>query len=85
MNNLLISLGFEEKKINDLKVYNHKDSYYKFTFVEGLGGVVLEYAVNLNDAKKNLYEDCEIFRTDKDSEQQVFNDMENILRKYYLE
>ena len=83
LSNLLISLGFEVENINDVKTYKYKDSYYRFTFVEGIGGVVLEYAENLEDAKKNLYEDSDIFRTDMDQEQ-LLNHIENIIRKRYL-
>ena len=59
------------------------DSYYRFTFVEGLGGIVIEYSENLNNVKKNLYEDCEIIRTDKDQDR-LFNHIEDIIRKYCL-
>ena len=79
--NLLINLGFEVENMNDIKAYKYKDSYYRFTFIEGLGGIVIEYAENLNDAMNNLYEDCDIIRTDQD---QLFNHIEDIVRKYCL-
>ena len=83
LGNLLINLGFEVKNMNDMKTYKYKNSYYRFTFVEGLGGIVIEYAENLTDAMNNLYEDCDIIRTDKDQDQ-LFNHIENIVRKYCL-
>jgi len=84
VSNLLISLGFEPKNVNNARVYAYEDSYYKFTFIKGLGGFVVEYAETIGDAEKNLFEDCDVFLVEVGTAQLLEN-IEDTLKKYYIQ
>ena len=79
---LFKELGFEIVLINQEKIYKYKECYHRFSFVGSLGGFVIESAMNRDEAEKNIYEDSDIFPI-SDSEE-LLNDIETILRKYYL-
>lgn len=53
--------------INDVDTIEINDDYYRITLVEGLGGYVIEYAETLDDAKNNLFEDCDVIDNNFDS------------------
>ena len=53
--------------INDVDTIKINDDYYRITLVEGLGGYVIEYAETLDDAKNNLFEDCDVIDNNVDS------------------
>lgn len=65
--------------INDVDTIEVNDDYYRITLVEGLGGYVIEYAETLDDAKNNLFEDCDVIENNVDSSKLVDNIVSYIL------
>ena len=60
-------LNAEVINIDGTDVIKVNDNYYRITLVEGLGGYVIEYAETLDDAKNNLFEDCDVIDNNVDS------------------
>ncbi len=81
---LFTDLGFNKTIINNETVFEYKGSYYKLTFVKGLGGFVMELAVSLEEAQKNLYEDGDIYSISL-GENDILNQLAIDIRKYILQ
>jgi len=64
-------LNAEVINIDGTDVIKVNDNYYRITLVEGLGGYVIEYAETLDDAKDNLFEDCDVIENNVDSSKLV--------------
>ncbi len=82
-NDLFIKLGFVPCMINKTSVYEYKGQYYKFTFVNGLKSYIIEYANDIHDAQKNLYEDTDIIPIDLGLDGFI-TELDGILQKFYL-
>jgi len=80
---IFLSLGFSLVQINGHSVYEFEGNYYMFSFVSGLNGFVIESALSLSDAKKNLYEDSDLIPIDKDEEDFLIT-LKDLLIKYYV-
>jgi len=72
-------LNAEVINIDGTDVIKVNDNYYRITLVEGLGGYVIEYAETLDDAKNNLFEDCDVIENNVDSSKLVDNIVSYIL------
>ena len=61
---LFAELGLVSTIIGKAQVYEINSGYIKFSYVMGLRCFVIEYAENIKSAKKNLYEDTDLFSED---------------------
>jgi len=84
---IFIKLGFEETYIKTYlsteKNYRRGNSYYRFTFVRGLG-FIIESASSYDEACKNGHEDSDILSASL-GEEGVLSELESTLIKYYLD
>ena len=80
---LFMELGFVSTTVGKIQVYEINGSYIKFSYVIGLKCFVIEYAENLNVAKKNLYEDTDLFSIELGMES-ILVKLRKILIEHYL-
>ena len=80
---IFLSLGFSLVQINGRTVYEREGSYYIFSFVSGLKSYVIESAISLSDAKKNIYEDSDLISADME-EGHILMNLRELLVKYYI-
>lgn len=55
---------YEEQTINGILNFKTDDAYVRVSFVEGLGGIIVEYAESMSDAENNRYEDGDVHKGD---------------------
>ena len=82
-NELLSELGLTSITVGNNQVYEINGSYMKFSYVAGLGCFVIEYAENLSAAKKNLYEDSDLFPITL-GETVLLDELRKTLNEHYL-
>ena len=58
---LFNELGLVPTMVGTTQSYEINGCYIKFSYVAGLRCFVIEYAENSNNAKKNIYEDTDLF------------------------
>lgn len=80
---LFIELGLEKMFINGESIYVHKGSCYKFSFITGLKGFVIETAESFQQAQKNVYEDSDVYLVSL-GERKIIDKLRHDLNKYYL-
>ena len=80
--NIFARLGFEPTHVNSEKVYKNEGGYHKFSFVDGLGAFVIEWAASLDEASKNMYEDCDLLPISL-GENELLHQLEDILVEHY--
>ena len=79
---IFMKLGFESTHVNSEKVYKNENGYHMFTFIEGLGVFVIEWAQSLDKASRNMYEDCDLLPISL-GEDELLRQLENILIEHY--
>lgn len=83
MEKLFINLGFSPIIINDLKFMRYKECYCKITFLKDWSAIVIESADNIQDAKKGVLEDGDLYYTDI-SENELLSQLKLDLIRYYM-
>lgn len=83
MEKLFINLGFSPIIINDVKFMRYKECYCKITFLKDWSAFVIESADNIQDAKKGVLEDGDLYYTDI-SESELLNQLKSDLINYYM-
>lgn len=68
---LFKELNFKEEIINNSVVYESEGKYLKLTFINKLKSFVIEYADNYNEAKKNLFEDGDLYPVTMDEDELI--------------
>ncbi|MFF2878694.1 hypothetical protein ACFVR2_20475 [Gottfriedia sp. NPDC057991] len=58
---LMIELGFEKIKVNNVLNYFLKGSYYKVNYSDELKSYIIETASSLTEAENNVYEDSDVY------------------------
>ena len=79
---IFTKLGFEPIHVNSEKVYKNESGYHMFTFVDGLSAFVIEWAQSLDEASKDMYEDCDLLPISL-GEDELLRQLENILIEHY--
>lgn len=72
-----LSKLYEEQEINGILNFITDDAIVRVSYVEGLGGIIVEYAENQSDAENNRYEDGDVHKGD-DKEQILKEILEEI-------
>lgn len=83
MERLFINLGFSPVIINDVKFMKYKERYCKITFLKDWLAFVIESADNIQDAKKGVLEDGDLYYTDI-SESELLSQLKSDLINYYM-
>ena len=83
MERLFINLGFSPVIINDVKFMKYTECYCKITFLKDWLAVVIESADNIQDAKKGVLEDGDLYYTDI-SESELLSQLKSDLINYYM-
>jgi len=65
---LLMKLNYKKRKINDYEIYESEGKYLKLTFLNLLDSYVIEYADSYDEAKKNLFEDGDLYPVSMDDD-----------------
>ncbi|MNB92655.1 hypothetical protein D3C75_397600 [compost metagenome] len=68
---LLSELNFKKAIINNSEVYESEGQYLKLTFLNKLKSYVIEYADSYDEAKKNLFEDGDLFSISMDEDELI--------------
>ena len=79
---LFINLGFKKITINEKDFFTYKDSYYKVTNVKDLNAFVIESAESIEDVKKNVFEDSDIYPISMG--ENLIEKLKEDLVKYYM-
>ena len=79
---IFMKLGFEPIHINSEKVYKSENGYHMFTFIDSFNAFVIEWAQSLDEASKNMYEDCDLLPISL-GEDELLRQLENILIEHY--
>ena len=80
---IFLSLGFSLFSNNPVNVYEYHGRYYKFTYLHGLNGFVIESASCIEEAVMNVYEDDEIIRYPLE-EKHFLSELVDVLKKYHM-
>ena len=80
---VFINVGFSPIIINDVKFMRYKECYCTITFLEKWSAFVIESAENIEDAKKGVLEDGDLYYTDI-SESDLLYQLKSDLIRYYL-
>lgn len=80
---LLRELDFETVIVNGIQMYTRSEEYYKITFIEQFQSYVIEYASNFEDAKKNIFEDGDLYPVSI-GEDELINSLRSDLLQYYI-
>lgn len=72
-----LSKLYEEQEINGILNFIADDAIVRVSYVEGIGGIIVEYAENQSDAENNRYEDGDVHKGD-DKEQILKEILEEI-------
>lgn len=72
-----LSKIYEAQTINGISNFTTDDAIVRVSYVEGLGGIIVEYAENQSDAENNRYEDGDVHKGD-DKEQILKEILEEI-------
>lgn len=80
INILLEELGFEKFMLNHNEFYKWGENYYKLVFIDKFQAYILEFAVTLQEAEKNIFEDSDIYPL---SLENLIADLRSDLLKYY--
>lgn len=83
MEKLFINLGFSPIIINDVKFMRYKECYCKITFLKDWSAFVIESADNIQDAKKGVFEDGDLYYTDI-YESELLSQLRSDLINYYM-
>lgn len=75
----LNELGFTKVDINNVEMYTNGKKYLKLTFLNDLKSYVIEYAENIDDAKKNRFEDGDAFSVTTAEEELIREIREEII------
>ena len=84
MEDVFINLGFSPIIINDVKFMRYKECYCTITFFEEWSAFVIESAENIQDAKKGVLEDGDLYYTDI-SESELLSKIKSDLINYYMD
>lgn len=84
IDDLLLELGFEEILINKKIFYKKGYSFYRISFVKGFNAFAIEYAENIEQVKKNLLEDGDIYPLIL-GEKKLLKRLREDLLKYYID
>lgn len=80
---LMVELGFEKVKVNNILNYLVNSTYYKVNYFEELKSYVIESASNYTEAVNNLYEDSDIYPISL-GEKKILEELRKDLIKYYI-
>ena len=80
---LFIEMSFKQINLHNEAIYEYKGGYHKFTFVRGLNGFVMELADSLDEAKKNRFEDGDLYPISL-GEKGILIQLRDDINKYYL-
>lgn len=80
---LFINLGFCPIIINNVKFMRYKECYCKIAFLKDWSAFVIESADNIQDAKKGVLEDGDLYYTDI-SETELLSQLKSDLINYYM-
>lgn len=61
INMVLEELGFEKIMLHHNQVYKWRDNYYKLVFVDEFQAYIIEFALTLQEAEKNIFEDSDMY------------------------
>ncbi|MDK8193131.1 hypothetical protein QP794_23875 [Paenibacillus sp. UMB7766-LJ446] len=83
IDSLIHELNFERVTVNGISMLHYNGSYYKISFIKGLNSYVIEFANNYDEAKKNLFEDGDVYPVSL-GEDRLISELHHDLNKYYL-
>ena len=61
MENVLLELGFKKGKIGEHEYLIYKDNYCKISYAKDITGFVLESTGDMEEARKDLLEDEQVY------------------------
>lgn len=82
INILIEELGFEKCILDDNKMYKYHQSYYKLTFLNTFQAYIIEYALTVEEAKNNRFEDGDLYPISL--QEQFIDTLRSDLLKYYM-
>lgn len=82
INILIEELGFEKCILDDNKMYKYHQSYYKLTFLNTFQAYIIEYALTVEEAENNRFEDGDLYPISL--QEQFIDTVRSDLLKYYM-
>ena len=82
--NMFIHLGFTPVIINDVKFMRFKECYCKMTFINDWSAFVIESADNIQDVRKGVLEDGDIYYMEDVTEDELLVQVRLDLLNYYM-
>ena len=80
---LFLDLGFKKLNISSENIYEYKNMYLKFTYLDAINSFVIECAISIEGVYKNLYEDSDILQVSL-GEKELLCQLQQLLVSYYL-
>ena len=84
MENVLLELGFKKGKIGEHEYLIYKDNYCKISYAKDITGFVLESTGDMEEARKDLLEDEQIYPGNWSLEKILETLREDIISSYFL-
>lgn len=81
LKDIFMKLGFVNKVINDREYLVFDNTFCKISYIQSIGGFVVETADNYSDAEKGLLEDSDWFSIEDINEDQA--KIRKAIKKYY--
>ena len=83
MENVLLELGFKKGKIGEHEYLIYKDNYCKISYAKDITGFVLESTGDMEEARKDLLEDEQIYPGNWPLEKLLETLREDIISSYF--
>jgi len=83
MENVLLELGFKRGKIGEHEYLIYKDNYCKISYAKDITGFVLESTGDMEEARKYLLEDEQVYPDNWSLEKILETLREDIISSYF--
>ena len=83
MENVLLELGFKKGKIGEHEYLIYKDNYCKISYAKEITGFILESTGDIEEARKDLLEDEQIYPGNWPLEKILETLREDIISSYF--
>lgn len=83
MENVLLELGFKKGKIGEHEYLIYKDNYCKISYAKDITGFVLESTGDMEEARKDLLEDEQVYPDNWSLEKILETLREDIISSYF--
>ena len=83
MENVLLELGFKKGKIGEHEYLIYKDNYCKISYAKEITGFILESTGDIEEARKDLLEDEQIYPGNWPLEKLLETLREDIISSYF--